>query len=134
MNKKIFVFLALTSLILSTMACALLGPPAIKEAFMSLDEAGETPTSAFSPEDDIYCQVKLKNSLWGDQLEAVWSVVNVSGARPGEVISEHQLESAGPSAYFGLTNPDPWPEGEYQVEVYINGALGATVFLEVLEP
>lgn len=93
-------------LALSSLAWGLMGQPGIREAWISLDESGEEPTSVFGPEDVINFQLKLQNSLFDDPLKAVWSTVSVPGNKPGTVISEHNLESAGPSAYFGLSNDD----------------------------
>jgi hypothetical protein len=127
MREKIICGICWLVLALSSLACGLMGQPDIREAWTSLDESGEEPTSVFGPEDVIYVQLKLQNSFFGDQLKAVWSTLSVPGNKPGTVISEHNLESAGPSAYFGLSNDDPWPAGDYRVDLYINGLLSATV-------
>jgi hypothetical protein len=130
-RAKLYLGLCLCSLFLSSLACGVPGDPVIQEAWTTADEAGKIPTNVFGPEDVIYVQFKLSNSLFGDQLQAVWTTVAVPGNKPGTVISEHEMESAGPSGYFGLSNDDPWPAGEYRVEVYINGVLGASVDFSV---
>jgi hypothetical protein len=122
-NEVFLVGLGLVlALILS--ACSVSASTAnISAAKMTLDEAGKHPTKVFSPNDQtFYCIAELSNAPEDTKVKAVWTAVDVEGVKPNLEIDESRItaDESG-QLTFDLTNDGPWPVGEYEVELFLNG-------------
>jgi hypothetical protein len=104
-------------------------PVSVKQVVLGnkVDDAKKAagPTSAFAPTDTIYASVETIGSGKAS-LKALWTyhkgdkTVQVS-----EVTQE--LDAKGPAnSEFHVSKPGGWPTGDYQVEVFMNGASVAT--------
>lgn len=92
----------------------------LKDARLTRDEAGETTTTTYGPEDTFFCVVELENAPDDTQTKAVWSVIEAEGVVPGYTIGEYELESGTGTLTFKVSPQTPWPVGTYRVELYLN--------------
>lgn len=86
-----------------------------------------SPTTIFPPSAaGFYAVFNASGVGAGAVLKSVWWVVNVgSAALPNTVIDERTAtiaDGAG-KGVFRLQRPEPWPPGEYKVEVFLNQQL-----------
>ncbi|MCA2001781.1 MAG: hypothetical protein LDL51_07950 [Chloroflexi bacterium] len=129
------VLLAALALFVSTLACAVGGgEPALTNPRMSTDSEGNNKTSSYSPTDAFYAVADLSNVETGSVVDAKWYVVNAEGVNPGEIqVTSLTIEDKNLYNYvsFELTNSYEWPQGEYKVELYLNGALAHTLNFSV---
>jgi hypothetical protein len=132
MNKKTHVLLVLLALLLSTLACSLVtGSPkevGLENIRMAFDADGNSPTTVYSSSDVFYAVGDLENAPAGTMLEAKWLADQIEGYDSGELIYEQAIndfteENFTGTIYFQLSNDSGWPEGEYKVEVYMDGNL-----------
>lgn len=131
-SSKFTLILVLTALILSSMACEFSASTAnIADAWMSVDEAGDNPVSAYTQDAVFYAQVDLQNAPDGTILKAVWTAVDVQDTDPGLVITESEFTTGSGLISFNLSNDNLWPTGEYKVDVYMNGTLTTTLEFSV---
>lgn len=131
-SSKFTLILVLTALILSSMACEFSASTAnIADAWMSVDEAGDNPVSAYTQDAVFYAQVDLQNAPDGTILKAVWTAVDVQDTDPGLVITESEFTTGSGLITFNLSNDNLWPTGEYKVDVYMNGTLTTTLEFSV---
>ena len=103
----------------------------IHSAQMTRDAEGTQPTSVFSPTDTFYCHAKLANAPDGTTIKSVWTAVKVEGVEPNHVIDEAEITSGSAPIKFNLTGTNPWPPGEYKVDLYLNDKLDQTVTFTV---
>lgn len=94
---------------------------------MALDYYGEQPTSVYSPQDVFYCVAVLSNASSESTVQAVWTAVRVEGLSPDQVIGQAELSTRSGTLHFELSNSDPWPTGDYAVNLYLNGAPDRTL-------
>jgi uncharacterized RDD family membrane protein YckC len=85
------------------------------------------PTTTFSPETPIiHVAFRVSQVQPGARLKAVWSAVNVGTvAPPNSQLAESTLVLPGPlPGNFRFTRgPQPWPVGDYKVDLYLNDQL-----------
>lgn len=91
----------------------------------AFDETGRIvkPQEVFAPGDAIHASVVGVGSSDGLTLSARWL------AADGSVVAEagQSLAPTTPVATrFGITQPTPWPVGDYRVEIAINGRVAET--------
>ena len=87
----------------------------------SLDSDGivQTDTENFSAKDKIYASVISTGPHQGLRLQAKWLAPD--GSTVAE--TEQALVPNGPmSTSFSISNPEGWPEGEYELRIAINGS------------
>ncbi len=134
-KNKVSIFLAVVTLVVSTLACAL-GEPALSNVRVAKDQDGAQVTSVFSPTDTIYAVSDLSNGVAGNVVTSKWTVVSVEGYDPGFVIDEVDLtldeDQLSYTVYFYFAPPEGgWPVGTYQVEVFFNGVTVNTIQFSV---
>ena len=134
-SKKLSVMFAVLALLAATLACSFGGgEPSLTNPRMSTDSEGNNTTTAFSPTDVFYAVADLSNVETGSVVDAKWYLVSAEDYEAGEIQSSSlTIEDASLYNYvsFELTSTDPWPAGEYKVELYLNGALAHTVNFSV---
>jgi len=85
------------------------------------------PTTTFSPETPvIHVAFRVSQAQPGSRLKAVWSAVNVgTAAPPNSQLGESTVVLLGPSpGNFRFTRgAEPWPVGDYKVDLYLNDQL-----------
>jgi hypothetical protein len=130
MNKRSRVLLVLFVLLLTTLACSLVtGSPkemGLENLRMAFDEDGNNPTTVYSSSDVFYVVGDLENAPAGTVVEAKWLADQIEGYDSGELIYEQAIndfteENFTGTIYFQLSNDSGWPEGEYKVDIYMDG-------------
>lgn len=130
-KNKISILLALSALIISTLACAL-GEPTLSNVRVAKDQEGTQVTNVFSPTDTVYAVSDIANGVAGNVVTSKWTVVSVEGYDPGFLIDNVDLtldkDQLAYTVYFYFEPPEGgWPVGAYQVEVLFNGTSVSTV-------
>jgi hypothetical protein len=136
MKNRFMVLLAMLSLIVTSLACAVgnteLGLSNLRMAF---DQDGENVTTTFSSTDIFYAVADLANAPQGAQVEAKWTAVNAADTEPNLEFQTQTLditeETFTGTIYFQLSNDEGWPAGQYKVDLYLNGALVQTAEFSV---
>ncbi len=133
--KKFSIFLALFTLVLAQLACAV-GEPTLSNVRTARDEDGAQVTSTFGAFDTIYVVSDLANGVAGNTITSRWFFDNVPGFESGALIDESTIdvteESFNGTVYFFFPpQTDGWPLGTYKVEVYFNNVLNSTVFFTI---
>jgi hypothetical protein len=99
----------------------------IQNAYIARDSDGNDPTTVFAPSDIFYAIVDVVNAPADTTFEAYWYAVQAEGVDPNYMI-DHTSVTGGDDTYtFNLSNTDPWPAGDYKVEIYVNGSLDLTM-------
>lgn len=76
-------------------------------------------TDAFGPKDKIHASVLSTGAHAGLRLSAKWL------APDGSLVAETEqplVPTAATATTFSIENPAGWPEGEYQLQVAVNGS------------
>jgi len=136
MKNRLVILLAVLSLVISSLACAVgnteLGLSNLRMAF---DQDGENVTTTFSPTDVFFAVADLANAPQGTQVEALWIAVNAADTEPNLEFQTQMLditeESFTGTIYFQLSNDEGWPAGQYKVDLYLNGTLAQTAEFNV---
>jgi hypothetical protein len=97
------------------------------------------PVKSFKPDDTFAVLVFLNEPVIGTQLKAIWTIVD-AGAMENKKILEKNVEIT-PEAIkgveepnrinFSLSHKDPFPTGDYKIEIYLNDELAKTVEFKV---
>ncbi|HSN75447.1 MAG TPA: trypsin-like peptidase domain-containing protein [Anaerolineae bacterium] len=103
----------------------------IADARLSKDEAGAQTTTTFGPEDVFYLKVGLANAPDDTKVKAAWTAVAVEGAEASTPLDDVELTSGSATLTFDLANTNPWPAGDYKVDIYLNGALDRSLDFRV---
>lgn len=103
----------------------------ISKARLTKDEAGTQGTTTFSPTDTFYLLVDLANAPDDTTVKAEWTAVSVEGADPNTVLDNVELTNGSGTLTFNLDNDNPWPAGDYKVDLYLNGELDQTITFKV---
>ncbi|MBI1794909.1 MAG: hypothetical protein HYR70_12085 [Chloroflexi bacterium] len=125
-TRKFSVILALTVVILATLACSALSTtPTVSNIRMATDDTGKTTTATYSPSEVFFVFADLSNIKVGSVIEAKWYAVNVTGVDANTEIntSDYTYESGIDYVYFKLSTNDgsDWPAGTFRVELYLDG-------------
>ncbi|HJQ14816.1 MAG TPA: hypothetical protein VJ830_08725 [Anaerolineales bacterium] len=136
MKNKYMVLLAVLSLVVSSLACAVgnteLGLTNLRMAF---DQDGNNPTTTFAATDVFYAVADLANAPQGTTVEAKWTAVNAADTEPNLEFQTQTFditeESFSGTIYFQLSNDDGWPAGQYKVDLYLNGSLAQSAEFSV---
>ncbi len=136
MKNKYMVLIAVLSLVVTSLACAVgnteLGLTNLRMAF---DQDGENPTTTFASTDVFYAVADLANAPQGTNVEAKWTTVNAADTEPNLEFQTQTLditeETFTGTIYFQLSNDDGWPTGQYKVDLYLNGNLVQTAEFSV---
>lgn len=95
---------------------------------VDMDKRISDETDSFKPTDIIYVSVATEGSSPGATLAAHWTY------QDGQVV-KHDETSVAPSGpahtEFHVSKPGGWPQGDYKVEVMLNGASAGTKSFKV---
>ena len=83
------------------------------------DQKVTSPTTTFGKNDTIYAAVATTGSATNATLGAKWTF------QDGQTVndSSQTIAPTGPAVTtFHISKPDGWPEGNYKVEISLNGA------------
>ena len=128
MNRKMSILLAIIALIASSLACAV-GEPSLSNVRAAKDQEGDQVTAVFSTTDTVYVVSDLSNGTKGNVVSSKWYAVNVANTEPNLLLDEAEIpiedDYFSGNIYFSFPPPleGQWPEGQYKVEVFFNGAL-----------
>jgi hypothetical protein len=79
------------------------------------------PLASFAPKDTIYAAVETVGSGKAS-LKAAWTYHKGDKVAPVNETTQ-EIEAAGPAHNeFHVSKPSGWPVGDYQVEIFLNGA------------
>jgi predicted small lipoprotein YifL len=92
------------------------------------DKKAVAPATSFAPADTLYAVVETIGS-GKSSVKAVWTFHKGDKSVPVNETTQ-ELTLAGPATNeFHVSKPGGWPVGEYQVEIFLNGAsVGAQKF------
>jgi hypothetical protein len=93
----------------------------------------------FKTTDTFGVLVKLSAAKAGTKVKAVWIAANAGGMEDKKIFekevtfTEEALESAKikDRVDFTLSHDNPYPTGEYKVEIYLNGELADAIDFEI---
>ncbi len=131
-SKKLSILLAVTVLIISTLACALGGEPTLSNVRTAKDQDGAQPASIFSTTETVYVVSDLSSGVKGNIITSKWYAVEVADTEPNLLIDTAEIpiedETFDGTIYFFFEPPidGEWPVGSYKVEIYFNGVLNST--------
>ncbi len=85
------------------------------------EKKATAPATTFAPGDTIHAVVETTGTGKA-ALKAVWTYHKGDKSVPvSELVQE--IDAAGPATTeFHISKPDGWPVGDYQVEIFLNGA------------
>jgi len=115
----ILLFVGLSSCDINT------GPVEIADIYLAKKDGGDfEKVKNFKPEDGpFYCIVDLSHAIEGTKIEVIWTAVDVpSQEMEDEEIDNYKLRLKNETHIeFNLNADGDWPDGEYNVEVFIDG-------------
>ena len=118
------VLCAILVILVAALACAVgsTGPGA-SNFYMATDEAGTNRTNVFSTTDDFYVFFNVSDVEPGTTFQSRWYALNVAGQDPNEPFRtiDYVYQEGVENIYFQLTSAEPWPVGNYKVEVFMDG-------------
>jgi len=87
-------------------------------------------SDSFGVKDTIYASIQTDGAAASAKLEAKWTFTGSKGPVPVHDDSMDLVNVAAPTTNeFHITKKTPWPKGNYQVEILLNGAsAGAKAF------
>ena len=97
------------------------------------------PVKSFKPDDTFAVLAFLSEPKVGTKLKAVWTIVE-AGEHQDEKILEKKIELTAEAIKgvkeanrinFTLSHDNPYPAGDYKVEIYLNGELAKTVEFKI---
>ena len=103
----------------------------IAEARLTQDETGNEATATFNPADTFYLIVDLNNAPDDTAVKATWTAVDVAEVTPNTLLDDVTLMGGSGRLTFDLENENPWPAGEYKVEIFLNDVLDRTLTFQV---
>ncbi len=93
------------------------------------------PVESFKPGDTFGVLVKLSEPKNGTRVKAIWTAVNADGLKDKKIFEKEVTIT--PETIKGVKEPDridftlshnnPYPAGDYKVDIYLNGELDQTV-------
>jgi hypothetical protein len=133
--SKLFRFvLFIVVLVLASVACEFSASTAnISNAHMSLDETDTQQVTSYSPDSPaFYCYFDLNNAPDDTVVKGVWALVSADGYDPNQEIDSAEITGSNQTYYFSLGgSTDPWPIGQYKIDLYLNSELVQTITFEV---
>ena len=96
---------------------------------ISPDKTIAEKTDSFRPSDTFYVSISAEGSAPNATLKARWSYQN------GQLVNESEqtiVPQGRAVTEFHVSKPDPWPAGEYKIEVSINGSPAVSKTFKVI--
>ncbi|OGD28617.1 MAG: hypothetical protein A2Y56_02030 [Candidatus Aminicenantes bacterium RBG_13_63_10] len=103
----------------------------IKSAKLAANREGTQETTVFAKDQVIYCIVRLANAPDDTKVKSVWTAVSVEGTAPNFKIDEAEKTSGDGVIIFDLSNTQPWPTGQYKLELFLNDKLDRALEFQV---
>jgi hypothetical protein len=101
------------------------GPVEITNVYLAIEDGDDfEEVKNFEPEDGpFYCIVELSHAIEGTNIEVVWTAVDIpSQEMEDEEIDNYKLRQKDETYIeFNLSAEGDWPDGEYNVEIFIDG-------------
>jgi len=124
--------MVILALVVAALACSInISTANIKSVKLTSDEAGQTETEVYGPNDTFYAVVELANAPDDTQTKAVWTAVSAEGLEPNYNLGEYELERGSGTVTFKISPETAWPVGQYRVEIFLNGEKKETLDFEV---
>ena len=97
------------------------------------------PVKSFKPDDTFAVLVFLSEPKAGTKVKAVWTIVDAGGMEDKQLqvkkveLTPETIEGVKEAnrINFSLTHDDPYPAGDYKVDIYLNGELAKTVEFKI---
>ena len=114
------------------------------EEITLVKDSGDTFTEVetFKPTDTLGVLVKLNGEpKSGTKVKAIWMIANAGGMKDKKIFEKEMTFSKEALANvkikdrvdFTLSHDNPYPAGDYKVEIYLNGELSDTVEFSIEE-
>jgi hypothetical protein len=133
-NKMFFVAMAVLALVFSSLACEASASTAnISNAHMAVDEADSAQTTSYTPDaPSFFCYFDLNNAPDDTVVKGVWTLISAEGYDPNQEIDSAEMTGGDNTYYFSLDGAaEPWPVGQYKIDLYLNDELVETVNFDV---
>ncbi|MBE2220819.1 MAG: trypsin-like peptidase domain-containing protein [Anaerolineae bacterium] len=128
-NKALFLIF-----LLMLTACGGSAAPQISKVVLSKDEDGSRSTTVFGPTDTFYL-IADADGPENTSAKATWTAVNAENVDPNYLIDEVEQTYTGSNTLtFDLKSDNPWPVGEYKVDLSLNGEPVQSVTFRVQAP
>lgn len=125
------ILLVLSMMLLATLACEFdLSTANISDIRLATDEDGDNRTTTFSPTDTVYVVFDLNNAPADTTVQAVWYLIEATGDT--ELYRSEALETSSAKVYFNLSTDAGFAEGQYKVEILLEGEREKTLNFEVV--
>ncbi|MFN2281406.1 MAG: hypothetical protein ACK2TZ_06040 [Anaerolineales bacterium] len=99
-------------------------PDWISQAGLFTDPSGTQPTDSYGWREIFYLVVEFDQPPQEAIIQASWIAVDTTRLRPDTIIKIEEKEAQESPLVFELENAGNfWPEGDYQVNVYVNETL-----------
>jgi cytoskeletal protein RodZ len=103
----------------------------IKNAYMASDNGGEpgNEVTSFSPSDrKVHCVVQLSDAQAGTSVKFKWIAVE-AGVLKDHLLKEleYTTKAQETKVHADLTLQQDWPEGDWKVDIYLNGQFARSV-------
>jgi hypothetical protein len=115
------ILLAIAILIAASLACGAPATPGVSNMYMSSDEQGATRTTSFTPDQDFFVFFAVNNVAVGTPFQSQWFYLDGDDPNTPFHSIDYAREVGVDTIYFQLTSTDPWPAGNFRVDVYMNG-------------
>ncbi len=97
------------------------------------------PVKSFKPDDTFAVLVFLSEPKVGTKLKAVWTIVDAGDMQDKQLLikkielTPEAIEGVKEAnrINFSLTHDNPYPAGDYKVDIYLNGDLAKTVEFKI---
>ena len=100
---------------------------------LAADIDGFIPKSQFKPNETIYLLFDINDPTGKNVVRIVWSVVEVKGFKAGAVKSDTPyIVKENKFVTLSDHSINPWAEGKYKVEIYLNNELNKTIEFEII--
>ena len=133
--SKLFRFvLFVVVLVFASIACEFSASTAnIANAHLSLDESDTQTVTGYSTDVPAFvCYFDLKNAPDDTVVRGVWTLISADGYDSNQEIDSAEITGSDNTYYFSLGgSTDPWPVGQYKIDLYLNDELVQTINFEV---
>lgn len=106
----------------------------IQNARLTTAEDSSDTTTVFDQDATVFVLADLKNAPDETTVKAAFTAVNAEGESPNTKIEEAELTTGSGALTFNLAPDGLWPNGDYKVDLYLNGELDQTLTYKVEGP